>query len=67
MARYKENDCVGCEHCVNCGRRESYFVYECDVCGDETTNRDDMFEVNGKDLCVSCYEKYYGGEEDGEA
>lgn len=40
------------------------------MCFEETTNRDDMYEVDGKDLCASCYEKYYGEEEedsDGEA
>lgn len=29
-----ENECVGCDHCANCGAKEVPHFY-CDVCGDE--------------------------------
>lgn len=33
MASYRENDCVGCENCMNCGRNRNYYIWECDECG----------------------------------
>jgi hypothetical protein len=44
-----ENDCVGCDYCVNCGRKEVEHFY-CDKCGDEGS----LYEYDGDELCESC-------------
>ena len=59
---YKESDCVGCEHCINCGRHEGYYVYACDKCGAETTDKEEIINVNGFDYCQSCYDDMYGDD-----
>ena len=64
MSRYKDSDCVGCETCANCGRRWGYMVYVCDECGDETTDIDEIHEIDGKDYCESCFTKNVGSEEE---
>lgn len=56
MARYRESDCVGCETCINCGRRDDYYVFECDDCYEQICD-DEIYEYNGKDLCATCYAK----------
>lgn len=54
MIRY-EDDCVGCpQGCIHCGRGK-YPVWECDKCGAESVNGDDMYEVDGKHYCGDCY------------
>lgn len=54
MGKYKDSDCVGCEHCVNCGRKYGFTVYVCDKCGYETTEESEITEVGGLDLCSKC-------------
>lgn len=50
------NDCVGCERCVNCGRKNGYVVYECDKCGAEINPEEEcLYELNGKEVCLRCY------------
>lgn len=56
MERY-ENQCVGCpteKGCLgnSCPNR-NVRVFYCDHCGDEL-DPDDMYEVDGEDLCASC-------------
>lgn len=57
MVRY-ENECVGCTslglHCLGprCRNRNVPHVY-CDECGEE----DDIYEFEGKQLCIGCIEK----------
>ena len=54
------SDCVGCERCVNCGRKNGYVVYECDLCGKEikTESGEGMYRLNyDKDVCLKCYVK----------
>lgn len=63
MARYKENDCVGCSPCMGCGRRFGYTIYVCDQCGAETNDEDEIHEVNGFDICDKCYQKMVEDEE----
>lgn len=45
-----ENECVGCDVCYNCGRKESEHLY-CDICGEEI---DDDYYQRGKDICEKC-------------
>lgn len=47
--RMLENDCVGCETCVNCGRGD-YTAYCCDECGNEDT----LYDFDGYEICADC-------------
>jgi hypothetical protein len=53
-----ENECVGCTslgmHClgIGCPNREVLHYY-CDECEDEC----DLYEYDGKELCIECIEK----------
>ena len=50
-----ENQCVGCEMgCMgdSCPNRRVRVFY-CDRCNDEI-DPDDVYEVDGEDLCFSC-------------
>lgn len=53
---YTDNDCVGCEYCINCGRKEDYHVFECDDCGESIM---ELFRYDGKELCENCLKKYF--------
>lgn len=53
MGRTYENDCVGCEHCILCGRKRAEHIY-CDDCSEEEC---DIYEFDGKELCIGCIEK----------
>lgn len=55
MGKYKDSDCVSCEHCIGCGRREGFFVYYCDKCGYESSDESEFTEFGNKDLCEKCY------------
>lgn len=46
----RDNDCVGCETCRNCGRRYDYFYHACDECG----STEDLYEYDGQELCAEC-------------
>ena len=48
-----ENDCVGCETCRNCGRREDYPVWYCDDCGEPTA----LYHFDEEELCLECVGK----------
>lgn len=48
---YKEYDCVGCEYCINCGRKEGYHVLECDECNDSVMK---LYKHDGRELCEKC-------------
>ena len=59
MARYWDSNCVGCETCYNCGRRNKFLVYECDRCGNY--GYDELFLVpmeDGTEICEYCYNEY---------
>lgn len=45
-----ENECVGCERCVDCGRRRVP-VMVCDICRAEC---DELWEYEGDQLCGFC-------------
>lgn len=54
-----ENDCVGCEHCINCGRDKDYLVVDnliCDKCGNDA---DELYVVDGKQICIKCLKADY--------
>ena len=51
-----DNDCVGCERCINCGRGD-YKAYYCDDCGNYETK---LYKgLNGEDLCWDCFINQY--------
>lgn len=52
MAYEWDNDCVGCDYCINCGRG-THKVWYCDKCGfcEGTLYKGE----NGEDLCWECY------------
>lgn len=57
MSRWKENDCVGCpQGCINCGRQNDYYVFECDRCGDTTTDAEKFIHDGDNDYCRDCWE-----------
>ena len=51
MGHMIENNCVGCERCVRCGR-DHESVFYCDECEDYTH---ELYEYEGKELCWDCY------------
>ena len=51
----KENECVGCEVCIGCGRRYGYYIHVCDECGSD----DQLYEYEGKELCGECLLNYF--------
>lgn len=65
MAKYKDYDCVGCpQGCINCGRKNGYWVYVCDMCGEESSEEDFLMEVFDKELCMNCIDKLSGEDEE---
>lgn len=63
-----ENQCVGCppeRGCLGsaCPNR-NVAITVCDRCGDDIVW--DSHEVDGEDLCDSCYEEEFGGDVDEE-
>ena len=57
MAKVYEDDCVGCEHCIGCGRRNSPHYY-CDECKDENLPSD-LYDYDGDMLCEDCLLKKF--------
>lgn len=56
--KYKENFCVGCETCTNCGRNKDITLYECDECSNVSSEKDFLTNINGRDLCPICLKQY---------
>lgn len=50
MAIVKDNDCVSCERCVNCGRGDFEYA-ECDRCG---VAEEEMFYLGKNTYCIHC-------------
>lgn len=50
MATIIENNCVGCEICYHCGRREEENIV-CDKCG-----CDAYYSIGEDDYCEDCFE-----------
>lgn len=48
-----ENECVGCEHCINCGRRHIEVIC-CDTCDMWADDEYHIYDINGKELCFEC-------------
>ena len=51
----RENDCVGCETCINCGRRDDYYYRVCDVCGSD----EQLYYFDEEELCTECLLKNF--------
>lgn len=60
----RENDCVGCETCIGCSRKEDYWVFKCDICGEVFYDEDEVTRINGHDYCERCYEREFEEEEE---
>ena len=58
-----ENFCVGCEHCINCGRNKDVKLYSCDICYEPIVeDEEDVRHVKDRkgnvlDLCPECDNK----------
>lgn len=53
-----ENNCVGCEHCIHCGRDEQ-LALACDVC-EQPVDEDDLYEdEDGGVICKYCIIERY--------
>lgn len=65
MARFSwyENECVGCETCVNCGAKKvKYNGVKCDKEGCNNSSKDldmDFYDVDGEDVCEDCLFKMF--------
>ena len=65
-----ENHCVGCTdfglHCLgsSCPNRDVE-VHTCDRCGEEV-ELDDIFEVDGEEICYDCRLEMLAAEEEEE-
>lgn len=46
----KEDLCVACETCMNCGRKYDYFYHVCDECESD----EQLYEYEGMELCADC-------------
>ena len=46
----RDNACVGCETCINCGRRNDYFYHVCDKCESD----EQLYYFEGEELCFEC-------------
>ena len=46
----RENLCVGCETCMNCGRKYDYVYRVCDECECEEV----LYEYEDQELCAEC-------------
>ena len=46
----KDNDCVGCETCMGCGRRYGYYYHVCDRC----ESSEQLYIWDGEELCAEC-------------
>ena len=58
-----ENDCVGCEHCIGCGRKHAVY-YVCDRCNDYV-DPEELYDTEAGELCKDCLlemfeSKFYG-------
>ena len=54
--KIKVNNCVDCgKPCMLfCPLRDDSYTWVCDECGEETQ----LYEWEGKELCLDCLEKY---------
>lgn len=60
MIEYEdENDCVGCDYCVNCGKKYAQrIIYKCDKCYEKDEDLR-LYDVNGKQLCEECVVRHW--------
>ena len=60
--REMENYCVGCERCINCGRRDDVEVLICDCCGDSDFTPDFLVEFYDYEICHYCNNEIENGD-----
>lgn len=54
MARYYEDNCVGCDYCVgSCINKEKTLVCTCDKCGDGF-DAEELYVTEDGDMCQEC-------------
>jgi hypothetical protein len=53
--KYIGNDCVGCETCIGCGRREDYYYHVCDRC----ESPEQLYIYYGEEICAECLLKEF--------
>lgn len=51
-----EDDCVGCDHCIDCGRKHIKIHY-CDVCDDDVNEL--FYDLNGREVCWDCFKEQF--------
>lgn len=44
-----ENECVGCDHCIECGNKKVLYL----VC-DECKEYEQLYKYDDKELCIEC-------------
>lgn len=50
-----ENNCVGCEYCINCGRKHEE-VHKCETCGCYLEDTDNHYSEDGiNEYCDDCW------------
>ena len=59
MGREMVHDCVQCETCVYCGRKELHERIYCDECGADIDDESLIKEWDGKELCEDCYKEHF--------
>lgn len=52
--RQIQNNCVHCDVCYGCGRKNNYEQIYCDRCGGEI-EEEELHEEDGQELCEDCY------------
>lgn len=59
MGHRIENNCVGCEYCINCGQRHES-VFFCDECDEYADEWNPLYVAeNGEEVCWDCYKNQY--------
>lgn len=54
MARYYEDNCVGCDECMgNCNNKCKSLVCTCDKCGDGF-DAEELYVTEDGDMCQEC-------------
>lgn len=51
----QENDCVGCDYCINCGKKHALYLY-CDKCEE---NVDELYVTDEGQVCLDCLREMF--------
>lgn len=52
-----EDDCVGCDYCINCGKKHIH-VHYCDECDTYADEWDALYLLDDKELCIECVKEH---------